>query len=62
MSLLWAVLNQVVKKMLCWNMDWFEMFHLGVLGLECFKAMMKCDVGVWTGLKWFVLVLYWCII
>jgi len=43
-------------------MDWFEMFHLVVLGLQCFKAMMKCDVGVWTGLKWFVLVLYWCII
>jgi len=38
------------------------MFHLGVLGLEYFKAMMKCYVGAWTGLKWFILVLYWCII
>ena len=36
--------------MLCWIMDWFEMFHSGVLGLECFKAMMKC-VCVLSGVK-----------
>jgi hypothetical protein len=46
--------------MLCWVMNWFEMCQLGALGWECLKAMMKCDVGVWTGLKWFFLVLYRC--